>query len=166
MLKQTFFWSILSCKFTHQMPQHPLETGCFDSHSHTAAPHYSLHAFQSGVRGGNRKSEEGNETVKKMGSDKCKFSMVRYGTVRYGTVQYGMVWCVLVWCGVVCRRRCYQMALMAGMVLHTGKCKPGGLCTLTLDHGRQCASGHRHTGRSRGRTSPGCYAARTPFCLQ
>ena len=34
--------------------------------------------------------------------------------------------CCVVWCGVVCRRRCYQMA-MARMVLHTGNAKPGGL---------------------------------------
>ena len=37
-----------------------------------------------------------------------------------------VVWCGVVWCGVVCQRRCYQKK-MAGMVLHKGKCKPGGL---------------------------------------
>ena len=37
-----------------------------------------------------------------------------------------VVWCGVMWGGVVCRRRCYQMA-MAKMALHLGKCKPGGL---------------------------------------
>ena len=36
-----------------------------------------------------------------------------------GVVRCGVVWCSAVWCG--------QKA-MAGMVLHAGKCKPGGLC--------------------------------------
>ena len=60
------------------------------------------------------------------------YGMVWYGMVWYGMVWYGMVWYGMVWYGmlcrgVVCQRRCYQKA-MAGMVLHTGKCKPAGLC--------------------------------------
>ena len=45
----------------------------------------------------------------------------------------------VVWCGVVCRRRCYQMA-MAGMVLHAGQCKPGGLCDWCVSAGPCCSA--------------------------
>ena len=59
-------------------------------------------------------------------------SVVWCGVVCYGAMWCGVlprivVWCGTVRCGVVCRRRCYQKA-MAGMVLHAGKCKLGGLC--------------------------------------
>ena len=42
------------------------------------------------------------------------------------TLWFGVVWFGAVWCA---KRRCYQKAI-AGMVLHTGKCKPGGLCVM------------------------------------
>ena len=44
-------------------------------------------------------------------------------------------------CGCRCRRRCYQKA-MAGMVLHVGKCKPGGLNVRCVVCYASVAKGH------------------------
>ena len=46
----------------------------------------------------------------------------------YGTYA-GSHWCDVVWCGVVCQRRCYQMA-MAVRALHMGNASRRAVCVV------------------------------------
>ena len=65
----------------------------------------------------------------------CNVSLLPIGGVPFRGMAFcgvlwlwrGVAWWCAVWCSLVCRRCCYQKA-MAGMVLHAGECKPGGLC--------------------------------------
>ena len=89
------------------------------------------------------------------GGTKCPAMPLRCGAVRCGAARRGRHG--VVWCGVVCRRRCYQMA-MAGMVLHTVSVSREGCVSkraLCVVCGAPVAEGHH---------SPWCQAAAAWGC--